>query len=149
MSSSFKDLFMPFRNFIVRWNAAIHVADNVHPRWGKQPCPVVVSTQQQRAFVIEQWVNRHRLHCGEQALAKKSPTRRCVVLPKRLHRRGPSAPALQSLALLGSIVIAGVVSQAALRPKAGLPGAAGNSATAQELPQVIVDRQRPLLGRSA
>src|SRR3977135_730678 len=50
------------------------------------------------------------------------------------------------LALLGSILIAGVVSRAALAAEADSPGLPGNSATAQELPQVIVIGNAPLLG---
>src|SRR3982074_3059172 len=50
------------------------------------------------------------------------------------------------LALLGSILIAGVVSRAALASEADSPEPPGNSATAQELPQVIVIGNAPLLG---
>jgi outer membrane receptor protein involved in Fe transport len=50
------------------------------------------------------------------------------------------------LALLGSILIAGVVSRAALAAEADSPGLPGNSATAQELPQVMVIGNAPLLG---
>ncbi len=50
------------------------------------------------------------------------------------------------LALLGSICIAGVGSHAALGAEADSPGLPGNSATAQELPQVVVIGNAPLLG---
>jgi len=47
---------------------------------------------------------------------------------------------------LGSVVIAGVLSQAAFAAEADSPELPGNSATAQELPQVIVIGNAPLLG---
>ena len=87
---------------------------------------------------------RHRAALRQLALPEKLHSAG-VVLPKRYTDARRSRGAAK-LALLGSIAIAGAVSQAALAAEADSPELPGNSATAQELPQVIVIGNAPLLG---
>jgi len=76
------------------------------------------------------------------------PGARCALCSRGLQPQSARYPQKRTaeLALIGSMVLAGAVSHAALAAEADSPGLPGNAATAQELPQVMVIGNAPLPG---
>src|SRR5438309_8565766 len=76
------------------------------------------------------------------------PGARCALCSRGLQPQSARYPQQRTaeLALIGSMVLAGAVSHAALAAEADSPGPPGNAATAQELPQVMVIGNAPLAG---